>query len=719
MKIIKRTGKEEKYSSIKIKNVIRLACTNISEDKIANILKNDIEPFIQDGMSVEYIQDLVEKSLMKNNEYIGAKKYIIYRAEKNMLRSRLEYMDFYIQNKENAATSSEEDSNSNVQCKNVANLNGETFKTLNRKLQRMWMKRELNSSFENNIAHQYIKDIENHIIYIHDESSFPIPSNYCEAVSLYPLLLDGTHNMDGLNTVPPKNLDSFCGQLVNLTFLLASQCKGAVAFGEFFNFFDYFCVKEFGEDYTNNLNFVYMRSPNGKIKTIKDRILQAFQQIIYSWNQPAGNRSYQSPFINISYYDSGYWKALFENFAFPDGSIPSWERVNVLQKMFMKWFNDERKKTLLTFPVETMALLTDGKNVIDKEYKDFSAEMWSEGHSFFMYISDNPNGLSSCCRLRNELEENVFSFTNGLSGVKTGSVNVITLNLNRIVQNIFLEKIPNLKKGTQFSFKECDWELQKQYIENGLKEILDRVYKYQIAYKNLVYKMESMGMLTACTAGYIDIQSLFSTIGINGLNEAAEYLGLICTDNEKYKEFCNLITGTISSENKKHLSQKYKFNQEMVPAEQLGSRNCNWDREDGYWVPEGRILYNSYFYKADDPDISVLKKFVLHGKEYTNKMDGGMGLHCNLDTNLSKEQYLKLIDWAITQGTFYFTFNVPQSECLDCKKIVKIPVEKCPFCGSTNIQQWTRVIGYLRPISGFDKYRKREAKTRIYSSTIC
>ena len=365
-----------------------------------------------------------------------------------------------------------------------------------------------------------------------------------------------------------------------------------------------------------------------------------------------------------------------------------------------------------------MALLTDGKDVIDKEYKDFTAEMWAEGHSFFLYLSDNPDGLSSCCRLKNKIGENEFSFTNGLSGVKTGSCNVITLNLNRIIQDWarlnsnHLEDIVEIWNNAPNNYKKAARESLVDY----LKEILERVYKYQIAYKTILYEEEEKGMLTASKAGYISMKDLFSTIGINGINEAAEFLGIKCNYNKDYKEFCRLITGTISEQNKLHSTPSFKFNQEVVPAEQLGSRNYNWDKEDGYYVNPNRVLYNSYFYLADDKNITILDKFRLHGKEFTELCDGGMGLHCNLEEHLSKEQYLKLIDFAISQGTFYFTFNVPNSECLDCGNIEKIPVEKCPKCGSTHITQWTRIIGYLRPIKCFDKYRQLEAKTRVYSN---
>ena len=590
-KVVKRDGSIVDFNSNKIVQAIGNAfdssgehCIDTVNDLYGQIMNELHKLKKEEYYSVEDIQDVVENVLMKKGYYKTAKLFIKYREqhkENRLLGERLSYMTSYIDSSNNAASSSEEDSNANVTIKNVANLNSEVYKNLNRRLQRMWMKNKLKELYpDSDIYKQYEKDLNHHIIYSHDEASFSVPTNYCEAVTLYPLLLEGTSTMDGLKTVPPKNLNSFCGQLVNLTFLLAAQCKGAVAFGEFFNFLDYFCVKEWGENYTEILDKIVYSDICNSRKTVKQVILQAFQNIVYSWNQPAGNRGFQSPFINISYYDSNYWKALFEDFCFPDETKPKWERVDVLQKLFMKWFNAERKKTLMTFPVETMALLTDGKDVIDKDYKNFTAEMWSEGHSFFLYLSDNPDGLSSCCRLKNKIGENEFSFTNGLSGVKTGSCNVITLNLNRIIQdwakqpaksheenNNILDKTVNMPGLTGF----------KEY----LIDILERVYKYQIAYKTILYEEEEKGMLTASKAGYISMKDLFSTIGINGINEAAEFIGLKCSYNNDYKDFCRLITGTISEQNKLHSTPLFKFNQEFVPAEQLGSRNYNWDKNDG------------------------------------------------------------------------------------------------------------------------------------------
>lgn len=374
----------------------------------------------------------------------------------------------------------------------------------------------------------------------------------------------------------------------------------------------------------------------------------------------------------------------------------------------MKWFNSERERTLLTFPVETLALLTDGKDVIDQDYKNFAAEMWSKGHSFFVYLSDNPDSLASCCRLRNKIQENTFSFTNGLTGVQTGSCNVITLNLNRIIQDWVKSiggKIPTV--GNQYDS-----------LKFYLTEIVERVQKYHIAFKTNLYMFEKAGQLTASTAGYISMKKLYSTIGLNGINEAAMFLGIDVSYNEEYKNFCRLITGTISELNKKNSTPEYQFNQEFVPAEGLGSKNFNWDKQDGYWIPnDGRVLYNSYFYDAHD-NTSVLDKMKMHGKEFTELLDGGVGCHINLDSHLTKEQYLYLINFAIKNGTSYFTFNVPNTECDDCGFISKQRLTKCPKCGGEHLTWWTRVIGFLRPTKAFDKFRKIEESQRTYNKEV-
>ena len=715
--VIKRNGWVVDFDFTKIDNAIQKAAQSCGEGPI--LVKSSDFNF-KNPISVEEIQDIVEKWLMKEHPNV-AKAYILYRETHNQsrfIKDRIDFMNNYSQSNSNAATSSETDANANITIKNVANLENEVYKTTNRIIQRCRMKDKLSEKFPE-VAKQYEEDLENHIIYVHDESSTPVPKQYCMAVSLYPLLVDGTSTMDGLQTTAPKGLDAFCGQIINLVFLLSSQCKGAVGLGEFFNFFDYACVQEFGEEYDLHDQEFADSEFNKRRKTISQRIEQAFQNIIYSWNQSAGNRGAQSPFTNINYFDKYYWKSLFENFVFPDGTKPEWRRVSYLQKKFMKWFNKERTKTLLTFPVESMCLLNDGEDYKDKEYRDFAAEMWAEGHSFFLYTSDNADSVASCCRLRNDVK--LFSSTTGLTGIEVGSCNVITLNLNRIFQN-WVRSWPNYTDHLDIEGK-CAfpqaWVYNPEFqteLKDYLNEILTRVYKYHVAYKDILYDWENRGMMTASKAGYIHINRLYSTFGINGINEAAEFLGFEVSNNENYKNFCTNILSIINDFIKEHNTPKYMLNLELVPAEELGVKNYNWDKQDGYFVPTNRNLYNSYIYNAHDPNTSILDRFVLQGGEIAKAVSGGQAVHCNLDANLSKEQYLKLMKFAVKQGTNYFTFNVPNTSCDICHKIYKQPLTVCPNCGSGYMTQWTRIIGYLRPLTAFSEARYKEAKKRIYSN---
>ncbi len=714
MKVIKRNGQVIDFDLRKIDVAIRKAFESEHEaydPQVVASVQRELEAHeATESISVETIQDMVERALMEYKHFAVAKAFILYRhhhEEARFIRERIDYMDRYSNSMDNAASSSETDANANVTMKNVANLEGEVYKTTNRLIQRQRMKNELQTLFPE-VADQYEKDLNHHIIYAHDESCAPTVKFYCQADSLYPLMTEGVGNIDGVTPSAPNDLQSFSGQITNLTFLLSSQCKGAVAFGEYFVALNYYVVIEFGPKWYDNLDHEVTTTDCRISRTVKGQILKAFKQFVWGCNQPASNRCFQSPFTNISYYDHTYFDALFKDFCYPDGSKPEWKAVDTLQRLFMKWFNEVRLKQVLTFPVETFAMVHDGQDIIDKDYKELCAEMYAEGHSFFTYISDSADSLASCCRLRNELAENTFSPTSGLTGVMTGSCNVITINVNRFVQD-------TVRKHAL----QGHWQQHTERFKEELVAILERVYKYHIAFKTMLYDLEDKGMFAASNGGYIYMSKLYSTIGINGLNEGARFLGMQVSNNAEYIQFLQLILGTIKEQNKRHSIHDRKrpvlFNSEVVPAEGLGGKNYNWDKADGYWVPADENLYNSYFYNAHD-DTSVLDKFILHGRQTYQFTDGGSAAHINLDDHLSKAQYLKLIDFAIANGTNYFTFNIPNSKCEDCGHVVKKPVSTCHKCGSQHITQYTRVIGYLRPIKTFGQDRQIEAAKRVYSN---
>lgn len=1066
MKVKKRDGSIEEFSINKIIGAVEKAFKSCGNTLSVDFEKKLINWFIVRNVTlpIEKIQKDVENLLMAEGYYDEARSYITYRSthdKARFIRERIDYMNKYSQSNSNAATASETDANSNVSVKNVANLEGEVYKTTNRIIQRQRMKDKLNELFPE-VAKDYEEDLNNHIIYVHDEASSPVLKYYCCAVTLYPLMLEGSGNMDNITPSAPNDIQSFSGQITNLAFLLSSQCKGAVAFGDYFVVLNYYVIKEFGEDWYNRLDEEVTTSASTIKRSILDCIKKGMKQFIYGINQPAGNRSYNSPFTNVSYYDSVYFKSLFEDFIYPDGTKPKWKAIDTLQRIFMKLHRDLRLIKPLTFPVSTMALVYDDKDYLDKEYKELCAEEWAKGGSFFCYNSNNPTSLASCCfhkdtkilwksstegvklttleelhntrwepdkknlrifhngswikgksiklpnremfkvitynnkefimsdnhinvtydgekstrdlttddylmfntsilssipennehltyeqgllvglfigdgtfgnyvcqdgsvhsfqlslnkdkwdkvkdvlntlgefrlgtihnnvypiycnskelttfiskwttnepnkttalnkslnlncltqsiefrkgildgwyitdggnsnrcytiskelvenmeilctslglqtiidisdrteeaviirgqefnrnyplyclrwyteanhrtnktptktwkkknnsiywkiksiepvdykediyciqcnnndepyftlpcglithncRVLNEITDNTFSSTTGNIGIMTGSCNVITLNINRIVQNWFKA----VKVVTDNIY---------QLLVNYLRSILERVYKYHIAYKTMLYDIEDKGMFTASNAGYIYMSKLYSTIGVIGYTEAAKYMGLSISNNREYKEFLKLIFGTISTfvSEKNRIDREtgnkdrpFQFNIEAVPGEGLGVKLYEADKKDGYFVPEDQNLYNCYFYNPWD-DTSVLDKLKLHGKETSKYLSGGQACHINLDTHLSKEQYLKLLDIAREEGCNYFTFNIPMSECKDCGHTVNAPIEECPKCKSTNIKYWTRIIGYLTSVDNWSKARQLEFTKRTYSSNI-
>lgn len=686
MLVIKRDKKVEPFDVNKIDAAITKAFNAVNEPIDSDILQ-DIkdELYINNIVSVEELQDQLEKALMACDYYDVAKAFILYRrkrAESRALNEKKQFIKDYAKAK-NAATGSKYDANANVTEKNIVTLNGELFKGDVIKVNRAILTDKIRELYGEELAKEYIRMLEQHLLYKHDETSI-MP--YCVAITMYPFLLEGLQPIGGLSA-RPKNLDSFCGMFVNLVFAISSQFAGAVATGEFLMYFDYFARKEWGDDYWKRPEEMV-----DKHRNIDKTLEQKFQQIVYSINQPAAARNFQSVFWNISYFDKNYFEGIFGEFYFPDGTQPQWESLSWLQKKFAKWFNEERAKCILTFPVETMALLTNGEDVVDEEYADFTAEMYSKGHSFFTYMSDSPDSLSSCCRLRNEVTDNQFSYSLGAGGIATGSKSVMTLNINRLVQDV---------------------------VNNGydmieyLRENVKKVHKFQTAYNELLKDYLKDGLLTVYTAGFIDMKKQYLTIGVNGVIEAAEFLGIPVNDNPTYREFMQSILKTISDENRKARTKELMFNTEFVPAENLGVKHANWDRKAGYVVP--RDCYNSYFYAVEDTSLTVLDKFKLHGKEYVQYLDGGSALHMNLDEHLSKEQYRNLLRVAAVNGTNYFTFNIPNTICNDCGHIDKRYLKECPKCGSKNVDYATRVIGYLKRISNFSQARQEEASRRFYT----
>ena len=875
MRLIKSDGSFEDFNLSKVKKGVQEAYDEAGEKKnsaeISEIL-DEVSRSVYDGMSTWEIRRIIEESLVKKNFKAG-RRYILHWAQKEAVNQFVIDKERFISKYKKSVNNADAtvDDNSNVNGKNISLINAEIHKSDNMLVSRGMITRKLRELYPTFNSRNYVKDLDSHIIYKHDESSFAgAIAPYCCSISMYPFLINGIENIGGLSAAP-KNIDSFCGMYCNLLFAIASQFAGAVATPEVLVFFDYFARKEWGDDYYKHPDEEISCGLVNRKKTIKSQIHQYFQQMIYTANQPAASRNGQSCFLNFSYFDKPFFDAMFENFYFPDGTRPIWDSLNWLQKDFMMWFNEERLRCLLTFPVESFALIYKDGKFVDEENAKFVADELERGHSFFIYISDTADSLSSCCfgektrimysevgsetfekceeigeayekhkddvvevlsynpytntrewakatfvkaesdnlykitfdnradwtdvvathdhifpiskdgkyidvevknlkvgdkiladkaqwnisdedcceifeaeiktiekitekqdvfclkmeneespyfvlsnglithncRLKNKIQTREFSFTNGNIGVETGSKSVITLNLNRITQDFCKKEFGERPLFTDFT----DENLSN--YRKYLVKILERVYKYHNAYNELLWDMYNSDLLPVYKAGFIDLNKQYLTIGLNGLNQAAEYLGLECHKNDDYSKFCRFIFGTVKEENEKHKTKKATFNTEQVPAESLAAKNYNWDKADGYWVPDDTNLYASYIFKPNDDD-SVLDKLYMMGRNFaTDQLDGGAAAHINLSEHLSSKQYQMLLEYAANVGCSYWTVNVPNAQC-ECRFITKCPISKCPKCGSDKITYYDRVIGYLTKVPNWSEARRIEQKMRKY-----
>lgn len=602
------------------------------------------------------------------------------RLTEHQLDKKKEWVLNYLDHARNPADSSNLDANANVEAKNVATMYAEFNKDINIQFHRKVIYDELVTLFDEETAKEYIRQLEDHEIYCHDETQPFFP--YCVAIDSTPFLYNGL-TMFGNGSKAPQHLKSYCGSYLNLLFIIGSQFSGAIADVSFLKDFHYFCKKDFGEDYLN---------------THSQEVSEAFEQIVYTINTPAASRGFQSIFYNTSVFDEFYFRGLYQNSFYPNGDrvIDEWPGLNKLQKFFLTWFNKEREKSLLTFPVITCALkLTEEGELESPEWRTEVAKQFSEGNSFFIYMDKDVSTISSCCRLSNNIADQLkkeFHVSLGFGGVSTGSKRVVTLNLNRLVQ----DKHRNLEDETK------------------------KIHKYLLGHESWLRKIQEKGQLPVYDAGFIAMEKQYLTVGLSGVVEAAESLGIKPDYNSEYVEFLKNTLSTISDLNKQsakefstRLNKKIMINSEFVPGENLGHKFYEWDKKAGYKVPIQRNLYNSYFYPVEE-DLDITDKILLHGKETLQYLDGGSALHLNLEEHLPQEGFELLLDHTAKLGTTYWTYNVLSTLCNDCGHIDKKTLESCPRCHSKKVEYATRVIGFLKKVSSFSKARRIEASRRVY-----
>lgn len=582
------------------------------------------------------------------------------------INNKLDFINHYIQS-DNAATGSKFNSNANVTEKNITTLQGALYEDFGIQLHRKTTYDKIVELFDKETAAHYLKDLEEHRIYVHDETSSLMP--YCASVSIFPMVTEGIKSLGGMSNAP-KNIFSFIDQLCSTIYLVSAQIAGAVGVPEALVYADYYFRKSFGDDYHS------------------DKLTQQLLQgLIYKLNEPSGARSYQSPFTNFLIYDKYYFDAVFGEMVYPDFSQPNWHSVNKLQKLFVETLDKERDNGIITFPVVTFSMLTENGKPKDKEYHDYAAEQLSKGNSFFIYLSEHADSIASCCRLANKTDFKEFSNSSGVGGVKVGSIGVITIDFNRLYQTM---------------------------SESEIQEQIKRVHKYLIARRAFIEDLDDKGMIPIYKSGYIETNKLFSTVGIGGLVEAAEYFGHTpIHKDEGYMSFMEKALCMIDKLNSEaQVKYNIKFNAEQTPLESAGAKLAKWAKEDNLKV--NRDVYTSYMYVPSD-NTNFMDKLIAHGARLTSKTSGGSAAHINLEDLLTKEQYFAIIEASAQLGVPYFCFNTKMTICNDCKHISRTTDRYCKKCGSSDTSGATRVVGYLKKIDNFSAARQKEESTREYS----
>ncbi len=527
-------------------------------------------------------------------------------------------------------------------------------------------------------------------IYLHDahHSAF---APYCYAYSLRPIVEKGLFFIDSIKSTPAKHLSSYIQHVIQFVMFASNQQSGAVGLPDFFVWLAYFYKKDL---------------ESGVIPKEKEKeyLEQHFQIFTYSINQPI--RGTQSPYTNYTYLDRNYINAIFENETYPNGEriIENTELIIELQKRYWEWIVREREKQMFTFPVLTASLLYKDGKFVDEDSARFINRVNLKWQDTNLYISESIDAVASCCRLTSSTKEIKFSpfgeepelkgMVNSIGGsdLNIGSFKVVTINLPRIA----LET------------------RNKEEFKKRLTEKVVLVQKVLAAIRSLITDRIAQGVLPLYNLGLMDLNRQYGTVGINGFFEALEILGMVeygpdgvkyTSEGEKFGEEILDLIGELNRQGRKVLG--FTFNVEQIPAEKAAATFAEKDR----------ILYGTDYQVYSNQwlpltSASDMMNRIKYSGRFDRKVSGGAILHVNIDSPFKdEEQSWNLLNLIAKMGVVYFAFNTKISVC---KHGHAFYGEKCPTCGNNKVDEFIRIVGYLVPVSSFNKHRKVEYKERKF-----
>ena len=577
------------------------------------------------------------------------------------------------------------DSNANVRDKTMVQYVHEARKATMILNSLYVLYKAVKDNYSKKEAYEAIEAIVSGKIFVNDLSN--ANTFYCYSFDLRHLLYEGMSFYKGnLKIRPPHRADSFIALLIQTTAHISNEIMGAVGYSDFFVVLDYFYRKEYGDDYMKQ-----WEGDNVLQKKIKDQ----FQNLIYSFN--FNFRGAQSSFVTLSVMDKGFLENLFgsrSGYIFPDQTKPILDSVQNLSQRFFEYFTDiNGKESIFTFPVTTLAISVDENNeYVDPKFVDWVAEANCE--KGFGNIYQGPSStLSNCCRLRSDIAGNNksssvgYSNSFGVGGISVGSHRVVGINLPRV------------------AVLENEHAIGRSSNENVLQETLDLVHKILYSHRHVL--REKAPFISLYESGWASLQRQYSTVGLIGAYEYVNNKGESIQTQEGVDLLLNklqLVEDNIQKWQLEEESEGNIYNIEQIPGESMAVKLAKIDNILGY-NDDYKMYSNQYIPLIEEAPI--YDRFHIQG-QIDAKTSGGAILHLNIDDekSLTKEQFLSIIKMAKDSGTVYFAVNYAFSECADGHYLTGKHDKCCNICGKEIIEQYTRVVGFLVPVSSWNTTRK-------------
>lgn len=585
-----------------------------------------------------------------------------------------EYSKKFFKNKSAVADVSV-DANANVSDRSVCSYEYEYPKAIQKLngIYLIWKKMTDNPNFGIKKANKALELVISGALKIHDLHHIVMP--YCYAYDSDCIVQKGLPYINNIKITQPKHVLSYINLHIQFIAYSSNQTAGAVGLPSFFVYLDWFCRKDWGENY---------------LETHAEELGQNLQSFIYSCNYPF--RGSQSSFTNISIFDRYFLNHLFGNTYYPDMSQPNFDSIMNLQKFYARLFVHMSLEQPFTFPVNTANFYRpdDTKEIQDEEFLRFVSDLNCHNGCFNIY-SGPLSAISSCCRLRS-ITDNVKEYTNsfGAGGVQIGSHRVVTINLPRI--------------SYISSSKDEYIKILESYV-SAAQDILD-------THREIVADNIERGKLPLYTYGFMNLKKQYSTVGFIGLNEAVEQMGGNI-QNDGGLEFAKQIIDKINAMNQKRTKEDGNIrNCEQIPGE---SAAVDLAKIDKILYPdkcEYKLYANQFIPLWTNVDVT--ERIRLQAV-FDSKCDGGSIMHANIDSELTKDQMYDLIKYTCKQGVVYWAINMLQVRCKTCNKLFIGKFDKSP-CHNADVEKYIRVVGFLTPISSWLPERREEYEHRqIYS----